>query len=99
MPLCSAAHVLGNHNSELHFDMQSGVLIAQVILEGCVVMPLPANVQEPVAANAKFNLLTWIVRGKHWETMDIVLSPALRYLIVHGSAEDSSGRLQVWNHG
>ncbi|KAJ1740578.1 hypothetical protein LPJ55_004321 [Coemansia sp. RSA 990] len=84
------AHELGNHNEEFRFDTLGGVLVVRKSAEG-LEMTFPLDIPAPVSANDNFELLAKSVFGYYSDSMEMELSPGLRYLVIHDphrSAQD-----------
>ncbi|KAJ2450419.1 hypothetical protein EV183_004293 [Coemansia sp. RSA 2336] len=76
------AHELGNHNEEFHFDTLGGLLKVCKSAEG-LEMTFPVDVPEKVLVNENFELLAKSVFGYYADSMEMELSPDLRYLVIH----------------
>ncbi|KAJ2611237.1 hypothetical protein H4S08_003250 [Coemansia sp. RSA 1365] len=83
----AAAHVLfyelKNQNNTLHFDTLSGVLTVSINPKGKLTMKLPMDKPEPVVHNDNFEKIVTGVLGRYSTSTEILLSPVLRYLVIH----------------
>ncbi|KAJ2303257.1 hypothetical protein IWW55_003018 [Coemansia sp. RSA 2706] len=82
----AAAHVLfhelHNRNEELKFHTLSGILIVRLGSGGQLDMTFPVDRPLPITANQNHQLLAASVVGEYSDSLEILLSPALNYLLV-----------------
>ncbi|KAJ2772802.1 hypothetical protein IWQ56_001230 [Coemansia nantahalensis] len=72
-----------NQNEVLRFETLSGVLSVRVADNGKLAMTFPADIPEPVAVDDDVRLLVESVVGRYSAEVEVKVSPAVRYMVVH----------------
>ncbi|ORX65925.1 Diaminopimelate epimerase-like protein [Linderina pennispora] len=87
MPPLATAYVLffklQNISNELRFDTLGGELVVRRGTDGHLDMTFPVDMPKPVDVNDDVKLLISSVYGEYRDSIEVELSPALRFLIVH----------------
>ncbi|KAJ1957053.1 hypothetical protein EC988_001029 [Linderina pennispora] len=74
---------LHNISNELRFDTLGGELVVRRGTDGHLDMTFPIDIPRPVDINDDVKLLVSSVYGEYRDSVEVELSPALRFLIVH----------------
>ncbi|ORX65923.1 phenazine biosynthesis PhzC/PhzF protein [Linderina pennispora] len=74
---------LDNISSELRFDTLSGELVVRRGTDGYLDMTFPIDIPKPVDINDDVKLVVASIYGEYRDSIEVELSPFLKYLVVH----------------